>query len=461
MIVLSFFILIRLIYLDSLVFFSFLLNFIIITYHLWRILRTQRIQIFDVNVFSFTYIFLFLAPIFQTLNYRYPNTMTFDFVNISKTNLLVLLFLVSYHISYRFFVDKKNGFSVVKTVSMLNFNYRVFWIMEMINIVVFVLTFQLVYRSIFIGTDFNLGSQALELLTKKFVFMFPFFTTSYLIFYGRKGLLRISKMAFYFLLTLNLFLLFWLKNPFIENRNALGAIALSLITLILIKYFKKTSVNFILMLIGLFALLILFPLAKITTHYAANISSVNVTQAINFLKPSENFNSLDFDAWSNIMSTIGYVKERGLTYGKQLLGTLLFFIPRSIWSSKPEGTGGLVAVYVMTKYTMWFKNISNPIISEGYIDFHIFGVVLYALMLSLISWITSIWIYRNDFRIIIAVFLSSNVFYIMRGDLISSFAYTVAGIIAIYVLPLLITILISGSTYAFRVNRMKERKTGH
>jgi len=182
----------------------------------------------------------------------------------------------------------------------------------------------------------------------------------------------------------------------------------------------------------------MFPAAKVVTHYSNSFSNIELSTIFQYFDPSQNFKSLDYDAWSEIMSTVAYIEEYGLTFGRQLTGTSLFFVPRSIWANKPEGTGGVVARYVMTNYTMWFKNISNPIVSEGYVDFHIIGVILYAFLFARLSRLTLSWFMKGDFSLVPTLYICSSVFYIMRGDLISSYSYTLGGFAAIFLLPSLL-----------------------
>ena len=79
-----------------------------------------------------------------------------------------------------------------------------------------------------------------------------------------------------------------------------------------------------------------------------------------------------------------YVEEFGISWGNQLLGAILFFVPRSIWPSKPLGTGHTAIVALDQHY---FSNVSAPLIAEGYVNFGIVGVVLFALAAG--------WIFRK------------------------------------------------------------------
>ena len=59
----------------------------------------------------------------------------------------------------------------------------------------------------------------------------------------------------------------------------------------------------------------------------------------------------------------------GMQWGRQLLGALLFFVPSAVWSGKPLASGIFIANYLIANYSMWFTNLSAPLIAEGYLDF--------------------------------------------------------------------------------------------
>ena len=118
-----------------------------------------------------------------------------------------------------------------------------------------------------------------------------------------------------------------------------------------------------------------------------------------------------------------------MTYGKQLLGALLFFIPRSIWPSKPFGSG----YTVFTAFNNPFSNVSCPLIAEGYINFGLFGIIIFALMFGYLSSYLDCKFKNNiskrDSFILLYPFLLGAYFFMLRGDLMSSYAYLLPYII--------------------------------
>jgi hypothetical protein len=185
---------------------------------------------------------------------------------------------------------------------------------------------------------------------------------------------------------------------------------------------------------------LIFPIIGQIVHNKNVIITLNNLN-FNYL---ESFRSLDYDAWSNIMATIKYVGHHGITYFNQLLGSILFFIPRKLWTNKPLSSGHLIGNYLIDHYNMWFNNLSNPLISEGYINFGIFGVIIFAFLYGLFN--TIIDKFKNK-NISIYIFASVYSIFLLRGDLMSSFAYLIGLIFAIYILPYILNYIISKFYY--------------
>jgi len=77
-----------------------------------------------------------------------------------------------------------------------------------------------------------------------------------------------------------------------------------------------------------------------------------------------------------------------------------------------------------------------PFPAEGYINFGIIGILLFAFILSLISKITDNWYKYNDLRLFFSLFVCFHMVFMLRGDLMSSFAYLIGILLAIFFVPL-------------------------
>lgn len=140
-----------------------------------------------------------------------------------------------------------------------------------------------------------------------------------------------------------------------------------------------------------------------------------------------------FDAHQMIITIIRYVKEFGFAWGRQVLGALLFFVPRAIWPGKPEGTGH-TAIVALDQF--YFSNVSANMAAEGYVNFGIAGIILFALLVGILVrrvdafyWRrrTGLWEQKvGDSLYPFAMFMF---FFLMRGDMMSAWGYTFAQLV--------------------------------
>jgi hypothetical protein len=68
----------------------------------------------------------------------------------------------------------------------------------------------------------------------------------------------------------------------------------------------------------------------------------------------------DYDAFWQVANTLSYISVEGITWGRQALGVLFFWVPRSVWPDKPVDTGILLANFKGYSFT----NLSAPLWAE-------------------------------------------------------------------------------------------------
>lgn len=199
---------------------------------------------------------------------------------------------------------------------------------------------------------------------------------------------------------------------------------------------KQFSNKYAFKTIMIMGLIFVFPLINMFRYYDFNSLS-NFT--LNFVIYEDMFQG-HYDAFSMFGRAISYTNNVGIEFGKQLLTVFLFFVPRSYWPGKSVGSG-----YLIAENLGWvFKNVSMPFIGEAYLNFGIFGVVLFGLGLGYVMGILDKKIdHLVDIKvtnpiIIYYVLIIGFLFFILRGDLLSSFAYTIG-----YLLPLFILLKIN------------------
>lgn len=188
-------------------------------------------------------------------------------------------------------------------------------------------------------------------------------------------------------------------------------------------------------LLFLLAFLVIFPASN--TFRVNDFSFQALFEAIvsTLGRLDKGFLTEDYDAYSMLYRAWNYVLTSGASSGYQLIGVLLFFIPRTIWPSKPVGSGHMIA----ESQHQTFLNLSCPLPGEGVVNFGIIGLIVFALIGSfLICRVDDpFWagVSRKGFKPFYP-FLTMFVFFIMRGDLLSSCSYLV-GFFAAYCIVLL------------------------
>ncbi|RUL92020.1 hypothetical protein [Verrucosispora sp. FIM060022] len=105
--------------------------------------------------------------------------------------------------------------------------------------------------------------------------------------------------------------------------------------------------------------------------------------------PMQALTSGDFDASIQISNSLDIIDQNGIEWGWQLLGVMLFWVPRDYWPNKPTATGTYIAEHM--EYT--HINISSPLIAEFLING---GWPLLILGMFGFGW----WIRRRDNRMV-------------------------------------------------------------
>ncbi|MFJ6098197.1 O-antigen polymerase [Williamsia muralis] len=83
-------------------------------------------------------------------------------------------------------------------------------------------------------------------------------------------------------------------------------------------------------------------------------------------------NKTDYDSMPQVGNLISYVHSNGFSFGDNLLGSVFFMVPRSVWPSKPIDTGSVLAEYI--RYGN--ANLSAPLWGELYLSFGVVGVAV-------------------------------------------------------------------------------------
>lgn len=346
---------------------------IALLFQLWFGIRKDSPAPADVVVFIFNWLFLDLAPKVQLMDMPQVlvNTSTVSVETLALTNLVCALFMISFTLFYEFSrrrvtaperqeaADAPKEFFTGGAVAMA----------VLICILVVGVAAPGAYREV--GT--SEVSSPTSLMVNRFLLFLPSATLLILlnetVRSGRK--LQFSRVCALLVLFL---LVLVTENPYTEKRNALGPVYLALMMVGLQNWFAAQSRR-ILLLVG--GMVVVFPAITIFTHnHSARLSDLRFSQIVEQI--ADHYFSINYDSWANIYTAIEIVRVHSAQWGHQLMGALLFFVPSAIWTSKPLATGIFIADYLIANYSMWFTNLSAPIVAEGYLDFGPFGVIAYA-----------------------------------------------------------------------------------
>lgn len=155
------------------------------------------------------------------------------------------------------------------------------------------------------------------------------------------------------LLILTLVLLLVCVNFVSSPRYVFGTVTLGLLAAL--GGFRTLARFRTVALLAPFALVLLFPLADFFRNGVVGQPSQGWVPAL--------VNG-DFDSFGQIINTAEFASDQGTTLGRQFLGVLLFWVPRSIWPEKPSDTGILLANFKGYDFT----NLSAPIWSELFMN---------------------------------------------------------------------------------------------
>lgn len=410
---------------------SFLINLICITIGFYRSISKKHLNL-DIVIWFFVYTFFYLAPIIQlNTGVYFPNTMPIDLSDVVVANLLLILWNTLY-LMFRSKEIIKDSVKIeaanesqVKTI-LETASWKLKTVYFMLALLTFLVTFAKLKMQYFFGyADFGgiTANKSLYLIIG-IGFQGITFANWLFAFAHFRGARKLSNLPYFLLSSI---LLIYMINPFNTNRFYLGFCA---IMIIFVFFYKRvTSGKFIVYIfMGLF---VFFPFLNYFRYGFKEFEMPGLYELM-FAQLTE----LHFDAYSNIIATINYCQTYGVSYGYQMLGVLLFFVPRSIWVSKPISSGEALGDYIAVNHTLSMSNISNPIMSEFYINFGLIGVIGGALLMAF--FVNRLEVKRVTSRYTYSI-IAGYLFMIYRGDLMSAFAYCSGTYLVMVYIPTKVT----------------------
>ena len=393
----------------------------------------------------FFFFFFFLAPIIQLLCGYNPWGIKYQDVYVIKSCILIIIWMIIY--KYGHYLSTKIIFRI-KTIKTNENQTVIHSIPRFIVLIIAVLAGLLLTKTIGLSNMFARKTSIIDVdygsstqMVRSIIYQC---TRAAITFFAAVSILNYykSKKGKLYLF-ISILLLLICCFPTSISRNAAADIYLGLFVILL--YYKnihKKLLSSKYLFAFIIGMIILFPAINAFRNFS--FEDVNILKVINITinNISDNYLSGDYDAFSMIGNTQRYVNLFGITYGRQLLGSLLFYIPRSIWNTKPVGSGSMI----FSSFGYSFTNVSCPLIAEGYINFGILGVLLFALFFGFITSKIDCYYWEKiskeninfDFIQILYPFLLPSYFFMLRGDLLSSFSYLFSFIITFYALYIII-----------------------
>ena len=371
----------------------------------------------------FSLFFFGIAPLLQfKANARTWGAKEFSDADYLATNVILLTLLFVFNIVYKnsnhIFRNKVRLKTIVAETRVFNISKYRTKILVVISLCCLVIIFQnngfniprMLFRGI-AGDTFEQGSQIAGLIISKFIRPMPLVI---FIYYGLCTNTNTAYKIVFFILGI------LTQSPTSVSRLQAAALYIPLI-LFMVPFLRRGN-NFTTVMV--FGLLLIFP-------FLDNFRYFDASKEIRFGFNFDMFFEGHFDAHQMFMQVIS---SDIITYGYQLLGALFFYIPRAIWPSKPVGSGHFTAGEV----GLSFPNISMPYLAEGYINFGIIGSILFAILMGFICKRFDVKYWEDQqnttlrFRVQYLIFLGM-LFFMMRGDLMSSTAYTMGMMASVYV----------------------------
>ncbi len=388
----------------------------------------------DIVVFIFSWLFLDLSPKVQLLSSprMLVNTSSVVASGVLITNLLCAVFIVAFIAVYALVHRPMAAEGAVDQPDPERqgaAKFTPFGICLLLGICVVVV-------AILGRTPYQADATVLApispsgMVIKKFLLFMP---SAALLIYLNGMIQGRQKWVFSSLCVLSVLILLvaFTENPLTEKRNALGPVYLGLVFVAFRSRLQGLNGRLFLLVASM---VLVFPAMTVMTHsHHQFLHGVQLSAVVETLK--DHYFSVNYDAWANTYTIVEMVGREGIGWGRQLLGDVLFFVPSSVWHTKPLATGIAVGNYLIMHHGGWFTNLSAPLPAEGYIDFGNVGAALYGAVLAIfVEWLNRL--ATDDSRAMafpLAAYASLYLMFALRGSLMVAFAYGAGSLLAFVV----------------------------
>jgi oligosaccharide repeat unit polymerase len=401
---------------------NILLAWLIVSYVAFQLsvlITKNKEKVLELTFWIFTYVFLGICPLVQLTGEQFPWIGNYSQFEITKCLFIVILGILCYQFGL-IWAKGRNPYGKEQSQEAAN----QFTMNKFVRIAFFILFigFALIsigsgFQSLFLPRNAMVGGEvemkSLGLITDQFSKVPLFVCLLIGIWMWKKQ--KLTKWYGYFIVVLLFITNLVISNPISNARYWFGAVVLSLI-LIIVPWSKIGIGRWSYAYLAIF--LIIFPYTDLFRNQLdASLEIHKVTDII--MKKG------DYDAFQMVLNTSEYTEIVGILPGRQLLSTLFFWIPRSIWHSKPYSSGQEIGEGIGYKFT----NLSCPLWAESYVNFGYIGVVIIFILLGYTTTkLQNRYIASKDrseitLSQILVPFLSAFQIFLLRGDLQNAFTY--------------------------------------
>ncbi len=324
----------------------------------------------------FFLLFMALPSYIQISAGTFPNGARFATSEITASYIILCLAQIAYIggnvIASRSRIGNPNSITMAKTIGYSGIS--IFVIIKVVLVASVVLVAAVSPRSLIIHRFDSLGSELDDGMRQQMAAMLRSLAllNAIICIQVRKGAFdgAARKMPGYLITCVIGILILTHYPPALSRFQLLGAILA--ISASLVNYFSPVT-KLIASASAVFFLLTIFPTIKALGD-GRGIAALRPTYSQTSKYLTESF---DLDPFSQVTNTYKYMQTNGPRSGENLLGVVLFFIPRGVWQDKPVHSGEVVSTALGYEFT----NVSNPLPSEGYIAFSYVGVfvIMYSL----------------------------------------------------------------------------------
>jgi len=318
--------------------------------------------------FVFCYLFLSITPLIQ-IGANHDPVFNMEFILLIATTMSLIFTLIGLFSMCR--LNKKKIPPTDEDDKPRNGRYFVLFLVTLITAAFTIFLFwDGLFTSrkgfgLFLSTIFS--DQPTASLAMNFLMSIPFFGAAI----GFRSALANKRHGWTFAYTFLLMLGCIINNPFINPRYKLAGLVFFFIDYL----FRGKKLRLLVALVIMGALS-----APLFNAFREEIPYINPAQQEKSF--GNTFLSYDYDAFQIACYTVVMVDQQGLSWGSNIAGALLFFVPRTFWPEKPKQTSHLVYDTMIKYREVGTPNLSTPLMAEGYLAFSWLGVLL----ISIIYW---------------------------------------------------------------------------